>query len=125
MSDPRGHMDMSAPGGRIRPPARGRRYLRSLGRARDRQHLAAAQHVRKRVDQPIHGGSVMPGDQAQPLALEVELHRAPGDPDRLVGTAEYRRLLPGGALEVVVLPEAALGDDDVVRGMTVELVEAS
>src|SRR4029078_707739 len=67
----------------------------------------------------------MPRDQAKPLALEVELHRAPGDPDRLVGTAAYRRLLPGCSLAVVVLPQGALGNDDVVRGMAVELVEAS
>ena len=60
-------MNMSALGGRIRPPAPAPRYLRALGRAGDRQHLAAAQHVGERVDQPVHGGSVVPRDETQAL----------------------------------------------------------
>src|SRR5690242_11218882 len=122
---PRGHMNMSGLGGRIGPPAPGRGYLRALGRAGDRQHLAVAQHVGERVDQPVHGGSVVPRDETQALTLEVELHRPSCYPDCLVRAAQNRRLLPCRALEVVVLPKAALGNDDVVGGMAAELVETS
>ena len=86
---------------------------------RDREHLLVREDVLQRVDEPVDRRPVVPGNDPQSLALEVQLHRPPGPLDRLVGVSQDRRVLPGRPLEVVVLAEAALGDHDDVGGMVV------
>src|SRR5947209_8083686 len=85
-------------------PRRRRRVLpRRPCCRRDREHLLVGEDVLERVGQPVDRRPLVPGDHAEMLTLEVELHLAAADCHGLVWVVEERWIGPARALEVVVL----------------------
>src|SRR5215208_7954541 len=98
--------------------------LQTRERLGDREHLALVERLGERVRHPIDGAARLPGDEPQPAPVVVELELAPAGLAHLVRVVEDRRVLPGHALDAVVLAGEALGDHEPVGLVLLALLVA-
>src|SRR5919202_6083015 len=83
-------------------------------RARDAKHLGAAERLGERVRYPVDRAARAPGDEPHAPAVAVDPQPVAVDHADLVGVVEDRRVLPGHALDAVVLADDALGQHEPV-----------
>src|SRR5918994_888682 len=94
-------------------------------RGGDRHHLLLAERLKQRVLQPVDAALRAPRDHAQPVAVEMQLVLAATDLAGLRRVAQRWRVLPGSALDAVVLADQALLDDHAVGRVELALALAA